>query len=288
MSDDHRSNPAIDTAAMKVSEFDASRDSELPDILARIVQKRAEVVAAARGRETYTEPPRREMFQDSSNNRFTRALTRKSGKAVIAEIKMGSPSMGSLEGTFDPIEQARAYGDSGAAALSVVVEPDFFFGSYELLAHCARASGLPAIAKDFVVDPLQLRWARRAGASAVLLIAALYTPQELHAYARLARRHDLVPLIETHDEADLAKLDGREWEIVGVNNRNLRTFGVSLGTSERLFPLLPEVSVKVAESGIHVAADRQRLTDAGFDAFLIGESLLKSGDPRAKLRELLG
>jgi len=175
---------------MKVSGFDALRDPELPDILARIVAKRAEVVASARGRETYTEPPRRELFQDASNNRFTRALSRNSGKAIIAEVKMGSPSLGSLEGTFDPIEQARAYGDSGASALSVVVEPDFFHGSYELLGQCARASGLPAIAKDFVVDPLQLRWARRAGASAILLIAALYTAQELHAYARLARRHD--------------------------------------------------------------------------------------------------
>lgn len=272
---------------MKVSEFDALRDSELPDILARIVAKRAEVVAAARGRETYTEPPRKEDFQDTSVNRFTRALARKSGKAIIAEVKMGSPSLGSLARTFDPVEQARAYGDSGAAALSVVVEPDFFHGSYELLASCVRASGLPAIAKDFVVDPLQLRWARRAGASAVLLIAALYTDQELYAYARLARRHGLVPLIETHDAADVAKMAGQKWELVGVNNRDLRTFDVSLETSESLYPTLPEESVKVAESGIHTAADRRRLEEAGFDAFLIGESLLTSDDPRGKLRELL-
>lgn len=273
---------------MKVSEFDAFRDSELPDVLARIVANRAQVVAAARGRETYTEPPRKEVFQDASANRFSRALSKHSGRAVIAEVKMGSPSLGSLEGTFDPEEQARAYGDSGAAALSVVVEPDFFFGSYDLLSRCVRASGLPAIAKDFVVDPLQLRWARRAGASAVLLIAALYTSQELFAYARLARRHDLVPLIETHDEEDVAKLAGHNWELVGVNNRDLRTFDVSLSTSERLHELLPKGAIKVAESGIHSGEDRRRLTDAGFDAFLIGESLLTSGDPRTKLRELLG
>jgi indole-3-glycerol phosphate synthase len=265
-----------------------SAESALPDILARIVARRAEVVAEARGRETYTEPPRRELFQDKTTNRFTRALARKQGKAIIAEIKMGSPSLGSLEGTFDPVEQARAYGDSGAAALSVVVEPDFFHGSYELLSRCAQASNLPAIAKDFIVDPLQLRWARRAGAHAILLIAALYTAPELRAYAKLARRHGLVPLIETHDEADAAKLDGAEWELVGVNNRNLRTFEVDLATSERLHPQLPTDAVKVAESGIRAAADRQRLAAAGFDAFLIGESLLVSGDPRAKLAELLG
>ncbi|MDA8019245.1 MAG: indole-3-glycerol-phosphate synthase [Thermoanaerobaculia bacterium] len=272
--------------ATRLAGTDAS-SSELPDILVRIVRKRAEVVAVARGKETYTEPPRREVFQDARENRFTRALAEKAGRAIIAEVKMGSPSLGSLEGTFDSLEQARAYGDTGAAALSVVVEPDFFHGSYELLARCVRASGLPAIAKDFVIDPLQLRWARRAGASAVLLIAALYTAQELRAYARLARRHRLVPLIETHDEADVAKLAGMEWEVVGVNNRDLRTFDVSLNTSESLVSRLPEDAMKVAESGIHSADDRRRLADVGYDAFLIGEALVKSGDPRAKLRELL-
>lgn len=262
--------------------------TELPDVLVQIVQRRAEVVGEARGKETYTEPPRREEFQDESINTFTRALMRNRGRAVIAEVKMGSPSLGSLAGSFDPLEQAAAYAEAGAAALSVVVEPDFFHGSYELLARCVRASGLPAIAKDFVVDPLQLRWARRAGAQAVLLIAALYTAPELEAYAKLARRHNLVPLIETHDEADVAKLAGKSWELVGVNNRDLRSFTVDLATSEGLYPTLPEGAVKVTESGIHTAADRRRLADAGFDAFLVGESLLTSGNPRAKLAELLG
>lgn len=261
----------------------------LADILVEIVEKRAVRLRAARGQETFTEPPRRAEPQTVANNPFVAALAAKRGRAVIAEVKMGSPSLGSLEGTFDPVEQARQYARGGAAALSVVVEPDFFFGSYDLLRRCVEASGLPAIAKDFVVDPLQLRWARRAGASACLLIAALYSPSELRAYADLARRLGLVPLVETHDAAEVAKLDDPDlpWELVGVNNRDLRRFVVDLDTSKSLRPSLPESALAVAESGIHTPADLRGLADAGFDAFLIGESLLVSGDPETKLGELL-
>jgi indole-3-glycerol phosphate synthase len=208
--------------------------------------------------------------------------------AIIAEIKMGSPRLGSLQGRVDPIAQARLYAANGAAALSVVVEPDFFFGSYELLAACRAASGLPAIAKDFVVDPMQLAWARRAGADAVLLIAALYEPEELAHYARIARGLGLAPLIETHDAADLVRLAGEPWELVGINNRDLRTFEVDLERSIALLPLLPPAALKVAESGIRDALDVALLADSGFDALLIGESLLLADDPAAKLRSLVG
>lgn len=208
--------------------------------------------------------------------------------AIIAEVKMGSPRLGSLKDRVDPIAQARLYAANGAAALSVVVEPDFFFGSYELLAACRAASGLPAIAKDFVVDPLQLSWARRAGADAVLLIAALYEPEELAHYARIARGLGLAPLIETHDAADLVRLAGEPWELVGINNRDLRTFEVDLERSIALLPLLPPAALKVAESGIRDALDVALLADSGFDALLIGESLLLADDPAAKLRALVG
>ena len=208
--------------------------------------------------------------------------------AIIAEVKMGSPRLGSLQGRVDPIAQARLYAANGAAALSVVVEPDFFFGSYELLAACRAASGLPAIAKDFVVDPMQLVWARRAGADAVLLIAALYKPEELAHYARIARGLGLAPLIETHDAADLVRLAGEPWELVGINNRDLRTFEVDLERSIALLPLLPPGALKVAESGIRDALDVALLADSGFDALLIGESLLLAKDPAAKLRALVG
>ncbi len=208
--------------------------------------------------------------------------------AIIAEVKMGSPRLGSLRGRVDPLVQARIYADNGAAALSVVVEPDFFFGSYELLADCRAASGLPVVAKDFVVDPLQLAWARSAGADAVLLIAALYEPEELARYARLARGLGLVPLVETHAAADLACLAGEPWELVGVNNRDLRTFEVDLERSIALLPSLPAAAVKVAESGIRDALDVALLADSGFDALLIGETLLLAADPSACLRALLG
>ena len=201
---------------------------------------------------------------------------------------MGSPRLGSLRERVDPLAQARIYAANGAAALSVVVEPDFFFGSYELLAACRAASGLPAVAKDFVVDPLQLAWARSAGADAVLLIAALYEPEELAAYARLARGLGLAPLIEVHDGADVAALAGEPWELVGVNNRDLRTFEVDLERSIALVPALPPAALKVAESGIRDALDVALLTESGFDAMLIGESLLLAADPAATLRALRG
>lgn len=267
--------------------------SALPDILARIVARRRERLDEAKLAGEAFEPPDTgaadggEIFERAAHP-FLAALDARRGSAVIAEVKMGSPRLGSLEGSFDPLEQARAYARGGAAALSVVVEPDFFFGSYRRLAECAAACGLPAIAKDFLVDPLQLQWAKDAGAAAVLLIAALYDADELRSWARLARRLGLAPLVELNDEDDLRKLAGARWELVGVNNRNLRTFAVELENSLDLLPALPAEALKVAESGIHSRADLRRLQEAGFDAYLIGESLLTSGDPIAKLADLLG
>ncbi|HVF61030.1 MAG TPA: indole-3-glycerol-phosphate synthase [Thermoanaerobaculia bacterium] len=218
---------------------------------------------------------------------FLSALAARRGRAVIAEVKLGSPRLGSLAGRVDPLAQARLYGAGGAAALSVVVEPDHFGGSYELLAACRAASGLPAVAKDFVVHPVQLRWAKEAGADAVLLIASLLSAEELRRYAGLARGFGLVPLVETHDAEDLAKLEEAEWELVGVNNRDLRTFRVDLENSIELLPRLPAAALKVAESGISGGEDVERLGAAGFDAFLVGESLLLADDPAALLDELV-
>lgn len=212
---------------------------------------------------------------------------RRNRPAILAEVKMGSPRLGSLVGRVDPAAQAGCYRDGGAAALSVVVEPDFFGGSYELLSRCKEASGLPAIAKDFVVSPKQLEAARAAGADGILLIASLYSAVDLRMWAACARSQGLAPLIETHDADDRAKLAGADWELVGVNNRDLRTFEVDLAHSIAALPQLPSPAIKVAESGIASAADVARLAAAGFDAFLVGESLLLAEDPAAKLAELL-
>ena len=258
-----------------------------PDVLLRITERRRERLSAETAAADWAEgSPRMPV-----DNAFLAALRRRGpgiAPSIIAEVKMGSPRLGNLHGRVDPVAQARLYAENGAAALSVVVEPDFFHGGYDLLAACREASGLPAIAKDFIVDPVQLLWARDAGADAILLIAALYEPEEMARYARLARGLGLVPLVETHDADDIAKLGGEPWEMVGINNRNLRTFEVDLQNSISLLAGLPEESVKVAESGIRDGLDVLLLRESGFDAFLIGETLLLAPDPAAKLRELLG
>lgn len=261
-----------------------------PDVLVRITENRRRRITAeakAGGAGDLAEGPPR----TPADNAFLGALAAKKRQrvpAVIAEVKMGSPRLGNLHGRVDPVAQAKLYAENGAACLSVVVEPDFFHGGYDLLAACREASGLPAIAKDFLVDPVQLVWAKEAGADAVLLIAAMLGAEEMAEYARLARGLGLVPLVETHDAADIGKLQGEPWELVGINNRNLRTFDVDLQNSISLLPGLPAEAMKVAESGIRDALDVLLLSDSGFDAFLIGESLLLAPDPAAKLRELTG
>jgi indole-3-glycerol phosphate synthase len=267
---------------------DGGRSRRVAPILQSIVDRRRERLRDALERTDGVPVPRDGEPRTAVDNAFLKALTERRGRAVIAEVKMGSPRLGSLEGKLDPEEQACLYARRGASALSVVVEPDFFHGSYDLLATCRNLSGLPAIAKDFVVDPLQLWWAKRAGADAVLLIASLYGREDLVRYARMARGLGLVPLIETHDRADLELLADEPWELVGVNNRDLRTFEVDLEHSLSLLPELPAGAVKVAESGIPDGATVTRLSAAGFDAFLVGEALLTADDPGARLAEMVG
>jgi indole-3-glycerol phosphate synthase len=264
--------------------------SGTPDILLRITAQRRERYGVAPGefdlgdaRASGLRPP----LVEVADNPFLAAIAAHRGRAIIAEVKLGSPRLGSLRGSFDPEAHARAYAESGAVALSVVVEPDSFFGSYDLLRRCRQTSGLPAIAKDFVVTVRQLYEAKEGGADAVLLIASLYQPDTLLRLADEARRLGLAPLIETHEHADVGKLQGSDWELVGVNNRDLRTFLVNLAHSISLEPHLPPAALKVAESGLRTAADIGRLRKAGFDAFLVGESLITTPDPTIKLRELL-
>jgi indole-3-glycerol phosphate synthase len=256
-------------------------------VLASIAERRREDLA----RETSRRPPTPSVAPAplrQDENPFLAALAQRRGAAIIAEIKRGSPRLGSLIDRFDPVLQAGVYRDHGAAALSVVVEPNFFHGSYEVLARCRQESGLPTIAKDFVIDELQIAWAAEAGASAVLLLAALLSAEELRRYAAIARSLGLAPLVETHAAEDRSKLVGSGWELVGINNRDLRTFAVDLEHSIRSLPELPAGALRVSESGIRDRADVERLASAGFDAFLIGESLLLADDPAATLRRLAG
>ncbi|MEO8195814.1 MAG: indole-3-glycerol phosphate synthase TrpC [Thermoanaerobaculia bacterium] len=258
------------------------------DILQRIVAARRERLGVSPSTHAPFSFTGSFSLADSLANPFVAALAARRGRAVIAEVKMGSPRLGSLAGRFDPERQAATYAAAGAAALSVVVEPDYFFGSYELLAACKAACGLPAIAKEFVVDLRQLDWAVAAGADAILLVAALYSAPELAGWAGAARERGLAPLVETHDASDLELLSGNEWEMVGVNNRDLRTFAVDLEHSIRMRSRLPPGALAVAESGIATRGDVERLRAAGFDAYLVGESLLLCENPAEKLGELFG
>ncbi len=260
----------------------------LPNILREIVARRRERYAVGEAQDVLSEGVGTLARLDPASHRFLGALAARRGRAVIAEVKLGSPKLGSLVDRVDPERQAETYARAGAAALSVVVEPDFFCGSVDLLRRAKRAADLPTIAKDFVVHPRQLDEAAEAGADAILLIAALYRPDDLARWATLARQRNLAPLVEIHDASDLASLAGASWEVVGVNNRDLRTFEVDLDHSVEMRPRLPEGALSVAESGIARRADVERLRNAGFDAFLIGESLLLAPDPAAQLAELLG
>jgi indole-3-glycerol phosphate synthase len=263
--------------------------NEIPDILLRIVEQRKTSIAQQEAEiRSFLDQERPNEMPPDRGRRFIDRLSDHQGRAIIAEVKMGSPSLGNLGEQLDPEGIARTYAQNGAAAISVVTEPDFFFGSYEILARCHQSTDLPGLAKDFFVHPLKIELARYAGASALLVIAALHSGSELLELAQRISEAGLVPLIECHNLEDVAKLGEAEWPLVGVNNRNLHTFEVDLRHSIDLMQALPTASLKVAESGLSSRKEIETLAEAGFDAFLIGESLLLSDDPGAKLTELGG
>ncbi|MEX0765631.1 MAG: indole-3-glycerol phosphate synthase TrpC [bacterium] len=210
------------------------------------------------------------------------------GLAFIAEIKGASPSAGTIRSTVDPLALAAAYQAGGAAALSVLTDARYFQGSWEALSAVSRASRLPVLCKEFVIDSYQIDEARAAGASAVLLIAAILDGAKLRGFLDHARRRELDALVEVHtpDEVGVALDVGAD--IVGINNRNLQTLQVDLETTARLRPMIPAGVVVVSESGIETRAQVEQLERLGLDAVLIGTSLMTSPDPSAKLRELRG
>jgi indole-3-glycerol phosphate synthase len=254
----------------------------VPDILARIVQrKRAELLdqTASRARLEHRAEQRCD-FRDFS----TALLARQ--PAILAEIKKASPSKGALTGSFEPASIGRAYERGGAAALSVLTDREFFQGSLEDLEAARAASGLPVLRKDFTIDEFHVIEAAAHGADAILLIAALLEESELRRFRELAAKFRMAALVEVHDQEELDKALASGAEIVGVNNRNLHTFEVTLETSLNLAGKMPAGILKVTESGIHSSADVQRLAAAGYHAFLVGEHLMKSSDPAAALRAL--
>ncbi len=208
------------------------------------------------------------------------------GVAVIAEVKRASPSRGDLAPGLDAAAQARAYRDGGAAAVSVLTEPTRFKGSLDDLAAVARL-GVPALRKDFVVDPYQVIEARAAGAAAVLLIVAALDDDTLAALVEEARAAGIDTLVEIHDEAELARAVRIGARVVGVNARDLRTFEVHRDAFARLRPALPAGTLAVAESGIRDADDVRAAAAQGADAVLVGESLVTAPDPQAAVAALV-
>ncbi len=208
--------------------------------------------------------------------------------AVIAEIKKASPSKGLIREDFDPMAIGEVYESSGAAAISVLTDEKYFQGSDTYLTQVSNVVDIPVLRKDFVVDAYQIYEARAIGASAVLLIVSVLEPEELETFIGLCAEVDLDALVEVHtvEEAHVAAAAGAE--IVGINNRDLKTFETDLNTTPKIARHLPEDAVVVGESGINTRDDIIRLRDSGADAVLIGESLMREPDIGPKLRELLG
>ncbi|MGH9329900.1 MAG: indole-3-glycerol phosphate synthase TrpC [Vicinamibacterales bacterium] len=219
---------------------------------------------------------------------FRRALTSGPSPRVIAECKRRSPSRGVLRRAYDPALIAAAYARAGAAAISVLTEPSFFDGAPEHLAAVRAAVEIPVLRKDFIVTGYQLLEARAIGADAALLIVAALDDRELTGLLKQARALGLDALVEVHGEAELGRAIDAGADIIGVNNRNLRSLDVTLDVTRRLVPRIPAGVVKVAESGLRTSDDLAALVDAGYHAFLVGERLMTAADPGTALRELIG
>lgn len=246
-----------------------------------------DIIASTRARKCGELPPDRESAERAVLKRKPFALTaalRKDRVNVIAEIKSASPSAGPIVDSPDIEAIAAAYKEGGAAAVSIVTEPEFFHGSREWI---ARVAGLPVLMKDFIIDESQLIRGVAAGASAILLLASLLDALQIRDFIACLDSYSCDALVEVHDEAELDRAIGGGARIIGVNNRNLRDFSVDLGASERLAPRIPDGVLRVAESGIKTRSDIDRLRAAGFDAFLVGESLLRQNDRAAAVRQLV-
>lgn len=207
---------------------------------------------------------------------------------IIAEVKKASPSRGVIRDDFDPLGLAREYEANGATAVSVLTEEAYFQGSLEYLRLIKEKTGLPVLRKDFIIDEYQIYEARSAGADAVLLIAAILDEKALKNFLRLTETLGMAALVEVHDEEEIKKALQAGATLIGVNNRDLKTFKVDINTTIRLLPLVPKDKIVISESGISEHADILLLKKAGASAFLIGEALVKERDAGKKLRELLG
>lgn len=209
------------------------------------------------------------------------------GVRLIAEVKKASPSRGIICPEFDPATLARTYADNGAAAISVLTEEKYFGGHLNHLSEIRMEVEIPLLRKDFIFDPYQVYESRACGADALLLIASILEPEPLAELLSLSRELGLSCLVEVHNENELEMALHSGAQIIGINNRDLKTFSVDIGTTQRLRPLVPKDKTVVSESGISRRQDMEYLKELGVDAALVGEALLTAGDIAAKMRELL-
>lgn len=259
-----------------------------PTILQKILDRKVEEVAAGKKRKSfsaqedaarYADPVRG--FQQAIENRIA------GGQAgVIAEIKKASPSQGVIRPDFRPADIARSYEKAGAACLSVLTDVDFFQGHNDYLQEARAACALPVIRKDFLVDPYQVVEARAINADCVLLIVAALGDAQLDELHACAREFGLDVLVEVHDGEELERALRLDGPLIGINNRNLKTFEVSLDNTLRLLDRMPAGRRVVTESGIHTPADVKRMHDHGIHAFLVGEAFMRAPEPGERLAEL--
>lgn len=258
------------------------------DQLAEAARQRVAAALAVRDRETMADLAHETLRRDPRRGLLAALAGGRVGRRprVIAEVKRGSPAAGTFGLGADAAALAERYAAGGAAAISVVTEPDHFRGDPGDLARVRAAVPLPVLQKDFIVDPYQVYEAVVLGADALLLIAAILSPEELRDLLALARKLDLTALVEVNTPAETAAAVAAGARLIGINNRNLRTFNVDLATTEEVVPLIPPSVTVVGASGVRSVADAARVAAAGVDALLVGESLVRSGDPTGMVRAL--
>lgn len=262
----------------------------MSDILSQIVAVKREEIAAAKQKMSF-EAIRADAQSRVLTRDFEGALRRQiaAGRsAVIAEIKKASPSKGLLRADFIPADIAQSYAESGAACLSVLTDRQFFQGQVDYLKQARASCDLPVLRKDFMVDPYQIYESRSIGADCVLLIAACLADGQMAELAAIARSLDMAVLVEVHDSAELARALKLNTPLIGINNRNLRTFEVSLQTTLDLLGQVPADRLVVTESGIQTPADVKKMRDAGVHAFLVGEAFMRADEPGDALAALFG
>ena len=262
--------------------------SDTPDILKKIVRRKQEEIAARRQQHSIEEL-KQQLDSAPAPRGFVNAMKAKLAAglpAVIAEVKKASPSKGVMRENFVPAEIAKSYEKGGAACLSVLTDIDFFQGSDEYLKQAREACSLPVIRKDFIVDPYQVYEARVIGADCILLIAACLSDQQLQDLSSLAVELGMDVLVEVHDAEELVRTLPLNLPLVGINNRNLRTFETRLETTLELLKQIPEERIVVTESGIHTPQDVALMREHSVNSFLVGEAFMRAEEPGKKLSEL--